>query len=367
MYYMWNETFENLEKNFRRNDGEIKNIQNFKFNIDDKQAAAKFRIEQLDFLTSLYKDEKAFIEELSKDKYQGFYIENKQNEKPITITISNKKSFRIKEIPVIYNDKFITKIASEIRIKKAKRDKIKKEQHKKGKSDDIVLDSTSHLTEFVGYVKTLATNKVSRKYLINPREALKEIPVEDRYTLNDPINGDVELNNGTLKKGIRNILNEYIGYKIVYEERKSFGQSTLEIDENLNAINDELLMHFRRNYHNIREVVVWESAFKKILKKQLQDKNCQNKDELESCLNYVNFQKDYRNDKIDKGEWEYYQYEFLNGKVEPINTQKESVNNEKMLELYNEGGIAAIWEGMDADEIYKSENDAKNLGVIKKR
>ena len=38
-----------------------------------------------------------------------------------------------------------------------------------------------------------------------------------------------------------------------------------------------------------------------------------------------------------------------------------------MLELYNEGGIAAIWEGMDADEIYKSENDAKNLGVIKKR
>ena len=124
---------------------------------------------------------------------------------------------------------------------------------------------------------------------------------------------------------------------------------------------------YEKNYHNIREVVVWENEFRNILKKQLKDKNTQNKDEIESCLNYVNFQKDYRNDRMDKDEWEYYEDEFLYGKVEPIKMQREQISNEKMLELYNEGGIEAVWEGMDADEIYRSESDAANLGIIKRR
>lgn len=367
MYYMWNESFENLRRNFRRNNGEVKNRQKFLFNIDDRIKVGSFRIEQLDFLTSLYKDEKSFVEELSKDEYQNHYIENKQESKPITITISNKKSLKIKEIPVIYNDKFITRITSEIRIKKEQRDIKKKEQNKKGKSEDIVLEGTSYLADFIEYIKTLATNDVSRKYLINPRKTLKELSLDDRYILNDAIKDDTVLNNGRTIRGLRSILNEYVGYSRIYEERKNAGQSTLEIDENLKMIDNELSMHFRKNYHNIREVVVWENEFRNILKKQLKDKNTQNKDEIESCLNYVNFQKDYRNDRMDKDEWEYYEDEFLYGKVEPIKMQREQISNEKMLELYNEGGIEAVWEGMDADEIYRSESDAADLGIIKRR
>lgn len=367
MYYMWNETFDNLRRDFRKNDGKINNSQNFIFNIDDRKKVKSFRIEQLDFLTSLYQDEKSFKKELAKDEYQGHYIENKESNKPITITISNKKSFKIKEMPVIYNDKFITRITSEIRIKKEVRDKKKKDQHKKGKSEDIVLDNTSYLKDFVEYVKTLATNEISRKYLINPRKSLKELSLDDRYILNDAIKDDTELNNGRTIRGLRSILNEYVGYSRIYEERKNAGQSTLEIDENLKMIDNELAMHFRKNYHNIREVIVWENEFRNILKKQLKDKNTQNKDEIESCLNYVNFQKDFRNYRLDKDEWEYYEDEFLYGKVEPIEIQREPVGNEKMLELYNEGGIEAVWEGMDADEIYRSESDAANLGIIKRR
>ena len=71
--------------------------------------------------------------------------------------------------------------------------------------------------------------------------------------------------------------------------------------------------------------------------------------------------------RMDKDEWEYYEAEFLYGKVEPIKMQREQISNEKMLELYNEGGIEAVWEGMDADEIYRSESDAADLGIIKRR
>lgn len=360
MYCMWNESFENLRGDFKRNDGEIKNRQNFLFNIDGRVKVGSFRIEQLDFLTSLYKDEKSFIEELSKDEYQGHYIEDRESNKPITITISNKKSFKIKNVPVIYNDKFITEITSEIRMKKLKK-------NGKNKKSDIILDSTEDLIDFVEYVKTLAMNEVSRKYLINPIKRLKEVSIEDRYVLNNVIRDDIELNNGKVKRGLKSILSEYIGYKTFYEERKNAGQSTLELDENLKAINDELLMYFKRDYHNIREVIVWENKFKMILENQLENKNCINRDEVENCLNYINFQKEYRNDRMDKDEWDYYQYEFFNGKVEPIKMQRDPINNEKMLELFNEGGIAAVLEGMDADEIYKSESDARSLGIIKRR
>lgn len=90
MYYsMWNEKFEIIRKDFYRNNGKIKNINKLNFNIDGRRKVENFRIEQLDFLTSLYKNEKDFIDELC--KYQGYYIDDPQNNKPITIATLNKK------------------------------------------------------------------------------------------------------------------------------------------------------------------------------------------------------------------------------------------------------------------------------------
>lgn len=360
MYYsMWNEKFENIRKDFYRNNGEIKNINRFSFNIDGRRNVESFRIEQLDFLTSLYKNEKDFIDELC--KYQGYYIDDPQNNKPITIATLNKKNLKIKNVPVIYNDKFINEITSEIRSKKLNRNK------EKGK---VILDNTEHLIDFVEYVKTLALNEISRKYLVNPRTSLvDEIPIEDRYILKDFISGDKKLKNGMIKRGLRSILTEYVGYKSFYDKMVNNGYLTLELDANLKTINNDLLMHFRSSYLNIREVIVWEDNLKRILEKQMQDKSCQNRDEIENCLNYINFQRSYRNDIIDKNEFEYYQYEFLYDKIEPLilNRKREPIKNEKMLQLFNEGGIAAVWEGMDADEVYRNESDAVRLGIIRTR
>lgn len=365
MYYsMWNEKFENIRKDFYRNNGEIKNINRFSFNIDGRRNVESFRIEQLDFLTSLYKNEKDFIDELC--KYQGYCMKNIRGNKPITITTLSKKNLKINDIPVIYDDYFINKITSEIRIKKLKRAESKKNLDKKYKESNIILDNTEHLNDFVEYVKSLALNETSRKYLINPRMSLREIPIDDRYILKDTLKDDKVLRNGTLKKGLRSILNEYVNYKSYYDKVKNDGYLTSGLDANLRAINNGLLAHFSNDYHNIREVIIWEDRLRIILEKQLSDAECLNKDNIKSLLNYVNLQKNYRNDKIDKREWLYYQDAFLFDKVEPIYARNRIIKDEKMLELFKLGGIAAVWEGMDADKIYRNEEDAEQLGLIKK-
>ena len=251
-------------------------------------------------------------------------------------------------------------------MKEKKRAESKKNLDKKYKESNIILDNTEHLNDFVEYVKSLALNETSRKYLINPRMSLREIPIDDRYILKDTLKDDKVLRNGTLKKGLRSILNEYVNYKSYYDKVKNDGYLTSGLDANLRAINNGLLAHFSNDYHNIREVIIWEDRLRIILEKQLSDAECLNKDNIKSLLNYVNLQKNYRNDKIDKREWLYYQDAFLFDKVEPIYARNRIIKDEKMLELFKLGGIAAVWEGMDADKIYRNEEDAEQLGLIKK-
>lgn len=357
MYSMWNANFKDIYIDFKRNqEGKTSTNKPFYFSINGSKLKSKFKIEELDFLTSRFKDEISFAEELSKPEYQNNYLHGYPHT-PIIIThVANGRIF---QDFVIYNDKFITNITSEIRKKKKTRKK----------QTPIILDNSGDILDFINYIKSLAIHPTSRKYLLTPEKLPNTIDIEDKYLLKNMIEDDIEINTNNYhgwKKGLRTILNQYLNYSRLLEEKKIQNDSTLEIEDNLNKVNQELNSYFRNDYKNIRNLIVWESLYKTVLEKQIsQTEDLEQKQELTSCLEYVKLQKQYRNGRMEPMEWEYYQDIFLGEELPPTLLRKHDVQNDRMLELFEEGGYEAVMNGMSADDIYRNSKDAEALGIIK--
>ena len=83
----------------------------------------------------------------------------------------------------------------------------------------------------------------------------------------------------------------------------------------------------------------------------------------------LNLEKEYRNGRISfcetlyiDEEDEYYSEISLNEQSRPKRFQ-----NQQIAELYKEGGIEAVMEGMDLDQILSYTDDAIELGIIKRK
>ena len=83
----------------------------------------------------------------------------------------------------------------------------------------------------------------------------------------------------------------------------------------------------------------------------------------------MNLEKEYRNGRISfcetlyiDEEEEYYSEISLNEQSRPKRFQ-----NQQIAELYKEGGIEAVMEGMDLDQILSYTDDAIELGIIKRK
>ena len=106
MYSMWIDNFFDVAKSL--SDKSSKKCIPFSFNINGKEAVTKFKIEELDMLTSTYKNEQAFVKDLL--KYGDQYIKNEQNN-PIIITHSkNGKTYLDDVIYDLIKDGLVEKV-----------------------------------------------------------------------------------------------------------------------------------------------------------------------------------------------------------------------------------------------------------------
>lgn len=359
MYSMWIDNYFDVAKSLG---GEsLKKCIPFAFNINGKKAVTKFKIEELDMLTSTYKNEQEFINDLL--KYGDKYIKRESNN-PVIITHSKNGKTYLDD--VIYNDKLIALSASFLR-----REKSKKKSEKR-----ILLKNSEKMLNFIEYIKGLALNPETRVYLLDPDSLGEDVSYKDKKHLKKLVKDDTKtflgLNNQNepeyhiVKRGIRTLLSEYIKYSSIYKEKKENEEALISIEKDLLDISEQINLYFRNDYRNLRNMVAWENKYLEVLEKQLEKNDTiDNRYKLLPKIEEVNYQKKYRNDFIDKEMLNNF-YDSLNYLV--LNDTNNFIENEEIDTLFKEGGIEAVMENIDIDIIYGSSfNDAKKLGIVKKR
>lgn len=359
MYSMWIDNYNDVV-NYLKNQKTgvlVKECCPFSFNLDNKKTKTKFKIEELDTLTSTFKDEQSFLIELL--KYGDKYIKETPKH-PIIITHQAKE--KIYRDEVIYNDKLIALSATELRRKK----------RNKQKDELVLLTPTTKLTDFIEYIKILALDPISRPYLLDPdslgnaitysdKKALKKL-VKDDVTKYDSVNKQAKV----VSRGIKSLLREYVEYCDVYDRQKVSGESSVEIGKDLEELNKEINLYFRKDYRNLRNMVAWENTYLRVLNERLEKNNSlENKVIVLPQIQRVNLEKNYRNDIIDKEYRDYYYENCRLNREYSTAPEKKEIKSEKMYELFQEGGYEAVMNGMDADEIYSHMDDAETLGIVK--
>lgn len=349
MYSMWNADFTKLKDSLTLYGRNTNQYSPFLFKTAKGELSAKFKIEDLDFLTSIYKNEDQFYQKLS--QYGDTYIKNNYTKNIIITYVSKEK---IKKQEVIYDDLLIYKIANEYRIKKT---------HKASK-EKIKLDNSKHLKHFINYIENLALNEDSRKYLIGPYPHFN-----DRYDLELSLylKDDIKSEGYVIHKGLRSLLKDYVFYNNIYKECLKINEDTVEAENQLEEVKKKINNEIRSNYKDIRNLIVWENKYLEVLKKEFketEDNILKNK--INRLINEVQLQKKYRNGEVSEESLEIF-YEEIPEELEKNikETQKLDIVDEDMLNSYNEGGIEQLMNDIDIDEIYSSREKMKDLERIR--
>lgn len=352
MYSMWNNSFYVIELTWKN---ESSKYSPMAFHTSDRGMVTKFKIEELDSLTSVYKDEQNFYNQLL--KYGNTYIKEKNS----SIIITHTKNGKLYQDIPIYNDKMIRDMSHEIRIKKGQ---------KKSKNR-ILLSNSEVLLKFIDYIKGLVLDDNAYNYLLNPDFISKDISLDDKKALYTLIKDDVINTDGkVVAKGLRSLLNEYRVDYNAYKECIKNDESTLDISNDISKLEEKINYVIRSDYRTLRNLVAWENKYLEILKKQ---KNMtDSKREYTICsdlIQEVEMQKKYRNGEIPLEVLEMF-YQDRDAITEYIEYKDKVINDEEMLFYYQQGGIDEVMKNISIDEIYGNESkyqDAVKLGIVSKR
>lgn len=255
---------------------------------DNNGSRDKFRIEELDLITSKYESFDSFYSELL--KYNGRYI--KGNDKDIVIVHEHNGNLYNDEM--IFNDKMVASVASKVK------------NNVKAK-DGLLIPYSTSIYYFIKNIEDIATSSQYR-YLLEP-DRIQNISVNDMNVLSSCIKKDIKTDDKTVKKGIHSLLveyreafqknNEYIVNGLANEHTKS------EVDR----IRNQIDKYVRSNYKVFRDLVAWEQRYNKVLNKQfINEKDSDKKIEYFKLILDIGMEKDLREEKIDDGDiYKYYE------------------------------------------------------------
>lgn len=323
------------------------------FDIGRKSKSGVYKIEELDYFTAQYKNEEDFYNTLVEHKYI-----NKETSTTKSITISHLNRDKLIHDEAIYDDKMVVKTAIDFIAKKRKAIPNKEKRV-------ILIDNSEEVLEFIEYIKDLALDKVSRKYLLGPYPLFTDM---EEVSLKKMIPQEVHDINGTLKtKGLTGLLRDYIDCFRIYHKSLEDNDGVLEASSDLDNINSKIDKFIRGNYRVFRNLIVWESRYEKILKKELElSTDLTTRNTLSVLLEEVRLQKAYRNKRISIETLEAF-YEEKKDRLEYIPVEDTRINNEELERLYQEGGIENIMTNVDTNTLYSRKSNIKDIEVLAKK
>lgn len=358
-YHIINMDFNNLLANLRykNKDGEIK-ISDFDIKIDVRRSVSKsgYRIEELDYFTSQCKNENEFYNALVSNNYIDI-----SKSKTKSIVISHiKQSGKIVNDDIIYDDELVTKTALDIIAKKLRKSKYKT-------SDKIMVNDSEEVLQFIEYIKNLALDKESRKYLIGPYPHYFD-ENDKLIDLEEMISKDFYNSDKLCVEGLNSLLKKFVLYTNSYQESVMNNEDTIEAKSNLDRINKKIDKTIREKYLAFRNLIVWENRYEQVLKKEFeQEQNPKKKNIMAVLLEEVKLQRNYRNGKIDKCVLEtFYSEKRDRMDYESSDENVGSFKNEEMERLYREGGIENVMINMDTDILYGNQDNLDDMEVLTK-
>lgn len=346
-YNLWFDIYDNVKDYYYKKQNNYYSFYRvctpLKFKLNNK-TKDEFTIKEIDSITCDFNSEEDLIDFLKND--DDNYI-NESGEKKLVLTHVYKD--RMKQDELIFNDKMLGYYAEKTKNKK-------------------VLHETTELIDFIEYIKSLALNNITSNYILSPNK-VEGLLFGDISELKNTLPTDIYdySKHEIVKLGLVSLLKQY---KVAKETCETIENST-ESGEELDNINRKIMSFFTENYQNLRKTVLWEKKYKEILKRQILDE----KDEIKkitlvSQLEQVDIQQNYRNKINDKRKSIHL---ISNEEAEIVYELREEsqywnyqIQNERMAELYNQGGLTAVMENMDIDEIYCNMDDAHAIGIFPK-
>ncbi len=324
-----------------------------RFDTGRKSKNGEYKIEELDYFTAQYKNEEDFYNTLVEHKYI-----NEKTSTTKSITISHTNRGRLIQDEVIYNDKTVVNTAIDFILKKRKVVSNKQKEV-------ILLDNSDEVLEFIDYIKNLALDEVSRKYLLGPYPFFSDM---EEVSLRKMISQEVYDKTGNLKtKGLTGLLKDYINCVRIYDESIRNNDGVLDAATDLDSVNSKIDRLIRGNYRVFRNLIVWESRYEKILKKELEiSTNPITRNTLSVLYEEVRLQKAYRNKKVSKDTLADF-YETKKDRLEYIPESDYHIKNEEIEQLYMDGGIENVMINMDTDVLYSTESNIKDIEILSKR
>lgn len=325
-----------------------------KLDVGRKNKSGEYKIEELDYFTAQYKNETDLYNDLIKRNYI-----DKESSTTESITITHTSRSKLIKDDVIYDDKMVSDVASFLISKKQNKSFSQKEDN------PILVDNSEVVLEFIDYIKHLALDKMSRKYLLGPYPCFDD--VSEEY-LKSMIPQEVFGIDGSLKaKKLTGLLKDYINCSRIYEESNKNGEDRLEVIYALDNVNRKIDRFIRGNYRVFRNLVAWENRYEKVLLKELETSNDPNvKNVLSVLLTEIKMQRSYRNGRISKDTLDVF-YEEKTDMFEYVPIENDYVNNEELERLYQDGGLENVMINMDTNTLYSIERNVKDIEMLSKR
>ena len=294
-YYMYTCNLSKIKE------GEVKPIS---LRIDGK-LSHKFKLEELDCLTSLYPSEDALLTELAKSSQYQSMINSKSK-----ITIVHKANKKLVSDDVIYDDKFLFRCAKEVRDRKKKGEK----------ATDIYLTATKDVRDFVSKIKN---------YLLDAET--NELILSDKSIGSNP--------------HLRELINNYVS--MIKEPNLEITQIKW-LQESEDKLNASL-----RKYSIMRKFIVWEKKYKNT--------------EIKTDTTFVQREIDVEglSKPIEESNMILNNKRIVPRKKYSLD---ELLDDNLLYYWYNQGGSAAVLQNMDLDDILqysKTDLDAVGLGYLK--
>ena len=346
MYSLWNDNLSNVQEYIKK--GYTRNHP-LSFNTSNRGVVDKFKLEELDALTTQYKDEKDFVDALS--KYGNKYIENPKYQNIIMV---RTKGEHIYENDIIYNDLLLHQVAKEV---------INKKQNKTS-GEKITIDNSDKVIGFINYIKRLATDENSKDFLLQP--LIYNADDKNLIELNRLIDDDIVKDGIVIKKGLKSLLSSYVYAVKTYNECIRIQESPLEALSEVDRYSKQINEYIRSDYRVFRNLIAWENRYYKTLEFLEKDSPLKISAPYVKLIQEVKMQRQFRNGKLDQdilnvfyNEWE----------EEYDNEPPMTIQNETMLDLYNEGGVEEVMNHYSIGDIYESKENyetAVKLGIISK-
>lgn len=355
MYSMWLDSYNDVVDYLDDNSKGRRKCYPFQFNLNGKGVTSKFKIEELDSLTSIFENEQHLLHELL--KYSDTYIKGTPKN---NIIITYHKNNKTTNIPIIYNDRLISSKSAEIRRKK--QDKTNKE---------ILLGNDILLQDFIGFIKHLALNPLSRKYILDPDSLGEDIPYRIKKDLKKLVKDDVKKYQTTINgipqykivdTGIKTLLNSYVQNYSYLKHLNENNLPSLEVENEFDDICKKINIYFRKDYRNLRTMIAFENKYLEALEMSIKnDPSIENKIITLPLIQEVKIQKDVRNDIVDRRMLDEY-YALIEN---PQEVKPSFIEHQRIDELYKSGGVEAVMESLSADEIYgKYSKDLEKIGLL---